>query len=229
MIRTLIVDDEPLPRERVRSLLAARPEIDVIGECADGRSAVSAILRERPDLVFLDVQMPELSGFDVIQKISGEYVPAVVFITAFDDYALQAFDVNAVDYVLKPIQPDRFERALAKALEKLRSEPKRFVVSSGSKYSFVNASDIDWIDAADNYVRLHVGGREHLMRETLKSVEGQLRADKFVRVHRSAIVNLEKLKSVEPHAHGEYVLTMIDGTRLTSSRSYSDRLRTLLH
>lgn len=252
MIRALIVDDEPLPRERVRTLLAERPDIELIGECRDGREAVNVILAERPDLIFLDIQMPALDGFEVIEAISAEYLPAIVFITAFDEYAIRAFEVNAIDYLLKPINAARFEQALRRATDRLNqsnanvpaperklldliaglraAQPytTRFVVRSGSKLSFVRASDVDWIDAADNYVRLHVAGREHLVRETLKSVESQLNPETFIRVHRSIIINLDRVESVEPSFHGEYVVTMKDGAKLTTSRSYSERLRALL-
>jgi two-component system LytT family response regulator len=179
-------------------------------------------------------------------------LPAIVFITAFDEYAIRAFEVNAIDYLLKPINAERFEQAARRAVERLgqpnSSEPSpegkllnliaglraaqaytvRFVVRSGSRLSFVRASDVDWIDAADNYVRLHVSGRVHLLRETLKSIESQLDPETFVRVHRSIIINLERVESVEPSSHGEYVVRMKDGARLTTSRSYSERLRTLL-
>ena len=253
MIRALIVDDEPLPRERIRTLLAEHREVELIGECQDGQEAVSTILTRRPDLVFLDIQMPALDGFEVIRAISGEYLPAIIFVTAFDEYAIRAFEVNAIDYLLKPINAARFNQAMLRAIarlvqpaasgtpgpdrhfldfvEKLRAEQRyttRFVVRSGSKISFVRTSDIDWIDAADNYVRFHISGREHLIRETLKSVESQLPPDVFVRVHRSIIINLDRIESIEPHFHGEYVVTMKDGEKLTTSRSYSERLRTLL-
>ena len=231
MIRTLIVDDEPLPRERIRSLLAAYPEIDVIGESREGREAATMIAAERPDLVFLDVQMPELDAFVVIAGVSDDYLPAVIFVTAFDEYALPAFDVNAVDYVLKPINSERFDKAVRRAIEQLRAERRyasRFAVRSGSSFSFVRAEDIDWIDGADNYVRLHVSGREHLLRDTMKSIESRLQPDIFVRVHRSTIVNIDRVASVQPHNHGEYVIIMRDGARLNASRSYSDRLRMLV-
>jgi two-component system LytT family response regulator len=250
MIRALIVDDEPLSRERIGTLLARHREIRVIGECADGEEAVRTILAERPDLVFLDIQMPELDGFEVIQAVSGEYLPAIVFVTAYDEYALRAFEVDPVDYILKPISAARFERALLRAMARLgrtdrpgpdpalvdlvarlRTEQRlirRFVVRSGSRIAFVRASDVDWIDVADNYLRLHVSGREHLVRETMKSVESRLQPEAFVRVHRSVIINLDRVESVEPHAHGEYVVTMKDGVRLRTSRSYSERLRRVL-
>jgi len=250
MIRVLIVDDEPLPRERIRTLLAERRDIEMVGECGDGQEAVDIILAARPDLVFLDIQMPELDGFEVIKAISDEDLPAIVFVTAFDEYAIRAFEVNAIDYLLKPINAARFEKAVRRAIdrltqsnvrepdrkllnfvEQLRAERQytaRFVVRSGSKLSFVRASDVDWIDVADNYVRLHAAGREHLVRETLKSVESQLDPEIFVRVHRSLIINLDRVEAVEPSFHGEYAVTMKDGAKLTTSRSYSERLRTLL-
>lgn len=252
MIRALIIDDEPLLRERVRTLLKEYGDIELIGECRDGQEAVNMILIERPDLIFLDIQMPELDGFEVIKAISDEYLPAIVFITAFDEYAIRAFEVNAIDYLLKPINESRFKQAVERTIDRLQqpdrhahdfdrnllnlitglraSQPytTRFVVRSGTKLSFVRASDIDWIDVADNYVRLHVSGREHLVRDTLKSVESQLNPETFVRVHRSIIINLDRVETVEPYFHGEYVITIKDGARLRTSRSYSERLRTLL-
>ncbi|HKY06245.1 MAG TPA: LytTR family DNA-binding domain-containing protein [Blastocatellia bacterium] len=250
MIRALIVDDEPLPRERIRTLLANRRDVEVIGECKDGREALDTILAERPALVFLDIQMPELDGFEVIRAVSREYLPGVIFITAFDAYAIRAFEVNAVDYLLKPINAARFDEAVQRAIdrlgqpgahgpdndlldfiEQLRAEHRqttRFVVRSGSKLSFVRAVDIDWIDVADNYVRLHVAGREYFVRDTLKSVETQLSPDTFIRVHRSIIINLDRVESVETYSHGEYAVKMKDGTNLTTSRSYSERLRRLI-
>ena len=245
MIRVLIVDDEPLPRERIRTLLEERQDIEVIGECGDGQDAVAMILKERPDLVFLDVQMPELDGFEVIQAISDEFLPAIVFVTAYDRFALRAFEFHPIDYLLKPIHPGRFAMALAHAMERiakpdrklaefverLQTEQKystRFVVRAGSKVTFVAVPDVDWLDVADNYVRLHSGGREHLVRDTLQSVEMKLPPDNFVRVHRSIIINLDRVQSIEPHTHGEYVVTMKDGAKLNTSRSYSDRLRLIL-
>jgi two-component system LytT family response regulator len=254
LIRALIVDDEPLPRERIRTLLAEHRNIEMIGECRDGQEAANAILALRPELVFLDIQMPELDGFEVLKAISPEDLPAIIFVTAFDEYAIRAFEVNAIDYLLKPINAARFEKAVLRAIdrlaqfnaaararepdrqllnfvERLRAEQQyttRFVVRAGSRLSFVRASDVDWIDVAENYVRLHVFGREHLVRDTLKSVESQLDPEIFVRVHRSIILNLDRIESVEPHFHGEYVVTMKDGARLTTSRSYSERLRLLL-
>ncbi len=250
MIRALIVDDEPLPRERIRTLLAARSDVDVVGECSDGEEAVVAIVSEQPDLVFLDIQMPELDGFEVISALEGESLPAIVFVTAYDEYAIKAFEVDAIDYLLKPVQPERFEQALSRAISRIQNPSikdtdrelqafvsrlrvergllKRFVVRSGSRIRFVRVKDVDWIGVTSNYIRLHVNGETHLVRQTLKSVEGQLDPDVFVRVHRSIVINVDRIETVEPYFHGEYVVMMQDGTKLTTSRSYSERLRELL-
>lgn len=248
-LRAVIVDDEPLARERIRTLLAENPDWTVAAECGDGIEAVETIGREHPDLVFLDIQMPELDGFEVLEALGPAAVQAVIFITAFDEFALRAFEVSAVDYLLKPIDPSRFEQALSRArerLEKKRSDPgnqfeqlmefwrsqrsfaSRFVVRDGGKITFVRVSDVDWIDAAGNYVRLHAAGREYLVRDTMKAVETRLDPAVFVRVHRSAIVNIDRVSALEPYFHGEYVVIMRDGSKLTSSRSHSERLRTLL-
>ena len=249
VVRVVIVDDEPLARERIRTMLEGRDEYTVVAECGDGEAAAAEIARLRPDLVFLDVQMPELDGFGVIEALGDERLPVIVFVTAFDDYAIRAFDVSAVDYLLKPFDRPRFERALARAaarldsggesdddelrafVSRLRTERgyvTRFVVRADGRITFVRVEDVDWIDSAGNYVRLHAAGRVHLLRETLKSVEARLDPDAFVRVHRSAIVSLDRIASLEPYFHGEYVVTMRDGSKLTSSRTHSSALRELL-
>jgi two-component system LytT family response regulator len=248
-LRTAIVDDEPLARERIRELLRGHDGISIVAECADGESAVAAIAREAPDLVFLDIQMPELDGFGVLEALGAARLPGVVFVTAFDEYAVRAFEAGALDYLLKPVTPERFESALARAsdrlrrrgagddpalrelLERLRAErgyATRLVARDGVKVSFVRVADVDWIDSAGNYARLHVGPRAHLVRETLKSLEARLDPAEFVRVHRSAIVRVERIAALEPYFHGEYIVTLSDGTRLSASRSYSARLRSLL-
>jgi two-component system LytT family response regulator len=242
------VDDEPLPRERIATLLEGHPEVEIVAECGDGREAVRVIADTKPDLLFLDIQMPELDGFEVLEALEGDRLPAVIFVTAFDEYAVRAFEVSAIDYLLKPIDPARFEQALGRALQRLTMPPDasgelqsflarwraqrgfaaRFVVRSGGKFTFVRPQEVDWIDAAGNYVRLHAGGRQHLVRETMKSIESRLDPEVFVRVHRSAIVNIDRVVSLEPYFHGEYVVVMRDGSKLTSSRSHSGRLRALL-
>jgi two-component system LytT family response regulator len=249
VIRVVVADDEPLARERIRTLLAAHSDVELVAECGDGEDTIRELAARRPDLVFLDVQMPELDGFGVLAAFPADQRPYVVFVTAFDEHAVRAFEVNAVDYLLKPVEPRRFEAALARVRERItgphadrdaaleavldelrraRGHASRLVVRDGSRVSFVRAEEIDWIDAAGNYARLHVGGNVHLLREALKTLEARLDPDRFLRVHRSAIINLERIASVEPYFHGEYILTLRDGTRLTSSRTHSARLRSLL-
>ena len=245
-MRIVIADDEPLARERIRTLACGHADVVVAAECEDGEAAVEAILRLKPDLVFLDVQMPALDGFEVLEAL--ETRPAVIFITAYDEHAVRAFEVNAIDYLLKPVEPLRFEAALERARDRMRDpasardaaldrvlrelrrsrQPARLVVRDGSKVQFIAVEQIDWIDVAGNYARLHTGAAIHLLRETLKQLEQRLDPERFVRVHRSTIVNLERITSVEPLFHGEYTLTLKDGTRLTSSRTHSPRLRELL-
>lgn len=248
-LRVLVVDDEPLARERIRELLRACDGIEVVGECADGESAVAAIEAHSPDLVFLDIQMPALNGFDVLEALGAGRLPGIIFITAFDEYAVRAFETGALDYLLKPVTAERFQAALERAsarlvrrgadddatlralLDRLRADrghATRFVARDGARITFVNVADVDWIDASGNYARLHAGSRTHLLRETLKSLESRLDPAEFVRVHRSAIVRLERIVSLEPYFHGEYIVTLQDGTKLTASRSYSARLRALL-
>lgn len=249
MMRVVIADDEPLARERIRTLLSTQGDVSVVAECGDGEETLRLLARERPDVVFLDVQMPELNGFEVLEALPGELRPSVIFVTAYDEHAVRAFEVNAVDYLLKPVEPRRFEAALARVrergsrpgpapdealeavlaeLRRARGHAKRLVVRDGSRVTFVRTEDVDWIDAAGNYARLHVGREVHLLREPLKVLATRLDPEQFLRVHRSAIVNLERISSVEPYFHGEYTLTLKDGTRLTSSRTHSARLRSLL-
>lgn len=248
-IRTMIVDDEELGRERVRMMLAEHPDIEVVAECCDGAEAVKTIERERPDLVFLDVQMPGMNGFEVLESLEGEPLPAVVFVTAHDDYALRAFDIHALDFLLKPFDNGRFEKTLDRArvqvsqtrgtavdsrilslLEDLKSDrkfPERLIVKSGGRVFFLRTEEIDWVEAAGNYVRLHARNESHLLRESMKNMEAKLDPKLFVRIHRSAIVNVDRIKELEPWFHGEYIVIMRDGTRLTSSRVFSDRLTAL--
>lgn len=245
-IRTLIVDDEPLGRERIRALLASDSEVEVIEECADGRRAVAAIERSRPDLVFLDVQMPEMDGFAVLDAIAGDRMPIIIFVTAYDRYAVQAFEVHALDYLLKSFDRDRFQAALERAkeeirrsktgalnerlaglLEDLQAKQKRLtrlVVKSGGRIVFLRVDEIDWVEAADNYVRIHAGRESHLLRETLQALEGRLNPEKFLRIHRSTLVNVDRIRELQPIFHGDYLVRLNDGTELTLSRSYREKL-----
>lgn len=246
-VRTIVVDDEPLARERLLKLLRAEDEVEVIGEAGNGREAVELIKRERPDLVFLDVQMPELDGFGVLAELKDDERPAVVFVTAYDKFALKAFDVHAVDYLLKPFDKERFQTALQRALNHLsREKPEaiheklsalltelrppqqtdRIAVKADGRVIFVKAGDIDWVEAADNYVSLHVGKESHLLRETMSSIEARL-PKQFLRISRSTIVNSERIKELQPLFHGEYAVILRDGTKLTLSRSHRDKLQQL--
>jgi two-component system, LytTR family, response regulator len=245
--RTLVVDDEPLARDRLLKLLRTSPEIDVIGHATNGADAVRLIREEHPDLVFLDVQMPELDGFGVLASLEEKERPAVVFVTAFDKFALKAFDVHAIDYLLKPFDKERFETALRRALDHLaRQQPAemhqqisallneirpaqnsdRIAVKTDGRIVFVKMGDIDWIEAADNYVSLHVGKESHLLRETMSSVESRM-PKQFLRISRSTIVNTERIKELQPLFHGEYAVILRDGTKLTLSRSHRDKLQQL--
>ncbi|HEY0761584.1 MAG TPA: response regulator [Pyrinomonadaceae bacterium] len=250
-IRALIVDDEPLARRRIRSLLAHDSGVDVIGECSDGYNAVSSISELTPDLVFLDIQMPRMDGFEVIKTIGPERMPTVIFVTAYDQYALKAFEVNALDYLLKPYDRRRFQKTLERAkasisglqsgnvnnqllsllgnLRREREIPDRFIIKSGGRVVFLKVEEIDWMCAVGNYVRLQVGRDSHLMRETMTGMEAKLDPSSFMRIHRSTIVNLDRVKEVQPWAKGEYVVIMRDGARLIMSRRYRERLNELLN
>ncbi len=251
-IRTLIVDDEPLARERVRTLLEAEPDIEIVGECGDGLEALATIRRERPELVFLDIQMPELDGLAMLGQLLPEERPAVVFVTAYDQYAIKAFEVHALDYLLKPYDAERFTAALERArrwvrrppgtaaevqqrLSELLAEAKpsprpmdRLAVKSSGRVVLLKIEDIDWVEAADNYVSLHVASESHMLRETMNALEARLPSTSFLRISRSTIVNLNRIKELQPLFHGEYAVILRDGTRLTLSRSYRDRLNLLL-
>jgi len=244
VIRTLLVDDEPLARERLRSLVEAEAGFEVIGECGDGRTAVRAIEVLAPDLVLLDVQMPEMDGFQVLSALPRERLPQVVFVTAHDRYALKAFEVHALDYLLKPFDRERLRRALERAraqsghwqqrlwalLDEVRPAPylERLPVKSGGRVVFLRASEIDWIESAANYVRLHAGGKSHLLRETMKGIESQLDPRTFVRVHRSALVNLDRVQELQSGFHGDYVIVLRNGTTLPLGRTFRPRLESAL-
>jgi two-component system LytT family response regulator len=247
ILRALIVDDEPIARRRIRRLLRSVDAVEIAGECGDGRSALEAIDSTRPDLVFLDVQMPELDGFDVVTQLHPERTPAVVFVTAFDRYALRAFDVHAVDYLLKPIAParlrlavdrvrDRIERgtnqsALVSLLQELRNRPRpltRLAVRARGRIVMLDVDAIDWIQAADNYVTVHASGREYLLRETLAALERQLDPACFVRIHRSTIAALDRIVELQPSSHGDFDVRLRDGTQLTLSRSWREHVERAL-
>ncbi len=245
--RVVIADDEPLARERLRMLLSGQQGLEVVAECEDGLATIDAIRRTKPDLVFLDVQMPGASGFEVVAALGAERLPLFVFVTAFDRYALKAFDVHALDYLLKPFDRDRFQQALDRARQQMErpaegdlrrrllalvrdlepASPRldRFVIKSGGRVFFVRADEIDWIEAAGNYVKLHVGADTHLFRETMNSVEAQLPAETFYRIHRCHIVNIERVKELQPWFNGEYVVFLRTGARLTLSRGYREKLQ----
>ena len=235
-LRVLLVDDEPLARTLLRSLLDSEREVRVVGECT-GTEAVVAIASARPDLVFLDVQMPEVDGFQVLERLGPEWMPAVVFVTAHDRYALRAFQVHAVDYLLKPVDAARFHEALEHARSRLPRSPgaiepglaalvrdrarfpSRLLVPGREGTIVVDVETIDWIEASDYYASIHVGGKTHLLRETMAELEARLDPARFVRVHRSAIVNLDRVKEMHPLFRGDSVLVLADGTQLRLSRA----------
>jgi two-component system LytT family response regulator len=240
-VRVLIVDDEPLARERVRSLLAREADVEIVAECADGGEAVKAVRELKPDVMLLDIQMPELDGFGVLREL-GTDLPVVIFVTAFDEHAVKAFEVHALDYLLKPFKPARLRQALDRArrqlsgsgdagtvdrilslLEQQREQAKqawltRIPVRTGDRVRFVKTEDLDWIEASGNYVILHAGKEKHTIRETLGTLEGRLSPKHFQRLSRSAVVNLDRVREVQPLFHGEHVAILTDGTRINMTR-----------
>jgi two-component system LytT family response regulator len=232
-IRTVIVDDEPLARTNLTALLRLHPEIEIVAECGSGWDALSVIRTSKPDLVFLDVQMPECDGFDVIEMLGGD-APCLIFVTAYDRYALRAFEVGALDYLLKPFDNARFERTLERAKDRLafaknaQQAKQSFVIKAAGQVSFVAASEIDWIEAADYYVSLHVGAKTHLLRRSMAELEQELDEDAFCRIHRSAIVKLEKVRRLELNESGEYDVLLRNGAKLRLSRRYRKELQSRL-
>lgn len=245
-IKTLIVDDEPIARDRVRRMLREETDIEIIGECGNGGEAVVFINENNPDLVFLDIQMPEMNGFEAIQSINAEKSPVVIFVTAFDQYAIRAFDVHALDYLLKPFNRERFKRAVERAREQIEKSNtgkiderlasllkdltgskkylERLVVKSVGRVFFLRTDEVDWIEAAGNYAKLHVGKEGHLIRETMNGLEAKLNPDKFLRIHRSTLVNIDRIKELNPLFSGDYSVMLKNGVELTLSRNYRDRL-----
>jgi two-component system LytT family response regulator len=250
-IRTVIVDDEPLARRGIREQLSAQKDFEIVSEGRNGREAVAMIEEHHPDLVFLDIQMPELDGFGVVEAVGVDRMPAVIFVTAYDKYALHAFDVHALDYLLKPFDAERFGKALQHARSQIehrnlrdlsqrldgllndlrapsaRKHAGRLVIKAGGRIFFLSVAEIDWIEAADNYARIHAGRDEHLLRETMSGLEKRLDPEQFIRIHRSRIVNIQKIKELRPLFRGEYDLMLKDGTRLETGRAYRDRLQRL--
>jgi len=248
-IRTIIVDDEPLARERIRTLLDAEPDFEIVAECDGGAAAVSAVDSLDPDLLFLDIQMPEIDGFDVLSAIEPEQMPAVIFVTAYDQYAVRAFEVHALDYLLKPFDKERFKEALervrsrtgaagkedasaltehiARLLDDVRTERRtndRILIKSEGKIFFLSTQEIDWVEAAGNYMRLHAGNETYLMRETMSGMEKRLPSDHFVRIHRSTMVNFNRIKEMQPAFSGEFTVILKNGEELKLSRKYRAEL-----
>jgi len=223
-IRTLIVDDEPLARSNLSVLLRRDPEIDIVGECGSGTEAVEQVRRTKAELLFLDVQMPECDGFDVVELLGKDLPPAIVFVTAYDQYALRAFEAGALDYLLKPFDNVRFEVALGRAKRRIsprenhRRKLGRMIVKSAGEIGFVKVSDIDWIEAADYYACLHIGSKSHLVRRSLAELEEDLDPAEFCRVHRSGIVNLQRVRGLKLNQDGEHEVVLEDGTRVRLSR-----------
>lgn len=253
MIRVLIADDEPLARARLRELLVADADVAIVGEIGDGRRAVEAIRGMEPDLVLLDIHMPELDGFEVVRAVGADRMPAVVFVTAYDEFAVRAFDVHAVDYVLKPIGEERFAEALRRAKQRVRAragmgadppdgmrtrmvallaevaeaavsgrgpQPMRLPIRTGGRVVLLHTANIDWVDALDNYVRVHVGQEVHIVRETLTRLMERLPSNAFLRVHRSVVINLDRIRETRSITGSTLVVTLADGTRITVGRGY---------
>src|SRR5579872_5590291 len=233
-IRTLIVDDEPLARSTLSILLRKDPEIEIVGQCGSGGEALESIREAKPDLLFLDVQMPECDGFDVLEQLGQDLPAAIVFVTAYDQYALRAFEAGALDYLLKPFDDARFQRTLERAKQKIRLEkhqpekPARIAVRSAGEIAFLNTSQIDWVEAADYYVCLHVGLRTHLLRRSMAELDRNLDRAVFCRIHRSTIVNLDRVRALNLNVDGDHDVLLNDGTRLRMSRKYRRELQTRL-
>ena len=248
-MKALIVDDETLARDRIREMLKEHPEIEVIGEAKNGREAIDSIVNQNPDLVFLDVQMPDLSGFDVLQNLNVERLPLIIFVTAYDQHAIRAFDVHAVDYLTKPFDRKRFAEAVdqAKVFMKAAKQPdtarilrmlqelktgaryrERFAIKNGETVFFVRAEDVDAIEAEGNYVCLNLGSASHLLRDTLNNIESQINPRMFVRIHRRTIVNINRVKELQTWARGEYRVVLFTGAHYTLSRGYRQQFESFI-
>jgi two-component system LytT family response regulator len=249
-IRALIADDERLARKFIRQMLRDDHDVEIVGECSNGKETVAMIRKQRPDLVFLDVQMPEMDGFAVLESIGTERLPEIIFATAYEQYAIRAFELHALDYLLKPFDQARFQDAIKHAKERFRSERQsegrmqitallesiknkpqyldRLMIKAGGRISFLSTDEINWIEADDKYVHLHTGRISPMVRQTLSAMETQLDPKKFRRIHRSAIVNVKRIKELQPLFNGEHSIHLEDGTKLTLSRNYKDKLFDLL-
>jgi len=268
-IRVMLAEDEPIARRRLLRFLHAEPDVDVVAECADGRAAVAALGTEEIDLVLLDVQMPDMDGFEVVHAHGPERMPAVIFVTAFDEYAVRAFEVHALDYLLKPVSAERFQAAFRRAREHLEhvssaqtgrrlramleqvlaTEPgaagaaggatqapqaampttNRLTVKEDGRVRFIDVASIDWFEARGNYVRLHVGATTHMVRETISAIEAALNPSQFARIHRGTIVNIDRIRELQPWFAGDYLMILKDGTQLKLSRTYREQLQLRLH
>ncbi len=257
MVRVLIVDDEPLARDALRLLLEARDDVEVIGECVNGKEAVRSILEDKPELVLLDIQMPVMDGLEVVRTVGPDKMPVVVFATAFDEYALKAFEAHALDYILKPIDDDRFDQAIDRAVERIRQErvgdlssqlvgllgstdqvtkkpdtdgrfDSRIMIKDRESVVFLKPADIDWIEAAGDYVMLHSGDAKHMLRDSMTGMESRLDPSLFVRIHRSTIVNIDRIKELKSYFHGDYLVYLRDGRELRLSRRYWSRVESAI-
>lgn len=249
-ISALIVDDERLSRQRIRRLLSVEPDVDIVGECANGEEAVAFLKDKPPDVLFIDIQMPGQDGFSVLASLDPGAVPIIVFVTAFDEHALKAFEVQAFDYLLKPFDRRRFQSTMQRIREQLRrvrtdntqdrlmslleglgqrkSGADRIAIKTAGHVVFIKTDDVSWIEAADNYVCLHCGSETHILRETMNALEARLDSSKFLRIHRSTIVNVDRIKELQPWFRGDYLLVLQNGTQLTLSRTYREKLQNTL-
>ena len=248
LLRVLIVDDEPLIRAGIRHGLAGMDQVEIVAECGSGTEAMQLLSSQPVDLVLLDVQMQDCTGLDVVERIGPDRMPAVIFVTAYDEYAVKAFELNAVDYLLKPFDDMRLRRSVERAGQRIaalhqtdlaaqlqalldsrsRKWPERIVVKDGERFDFVSVESIDWIESANNYVQLHCGSRHHLLSESLTNLEGRLNPARFLRIHRGRIVNLSRIEAIHPLMGGTYELELRSGTRLTTGRQYKNQIQTLL-
>ncbi len=247
-LRVILVDDEPLAIQKLRHFLKKEEGVEIVAECLNGEDAIAAIRKHAPDLIFLDIQMPEMDGFAMLRRLDDDEMPGVIFATAYDEFALKAFDVHALDYLLKPFDRDRFSQALAHARERLKppasdavhsqlrslldvvaqsaqsAQPvDRLIIKSEGKVLFVKKDDIDWLEAAGNYIKLHCGAETHMLRETMNSIQNQLDGSKFLRVHRGTIVNIERIKEMHPWFNGEYKILLTTNAQLIMSRGFHEQ------